>query len=150
MNHGSFLVTNGVLRLTGGMGWLRKTNQFGDFILEVEWRALEPAYDSGFFIRAGAEGDPWPADVWQINLDRRAIGALVKGTKTIVPAETPPIPLNQWVKFRIEARRSKLTLDVNGERAWEFNEFDARPGYIGIQAENKSFEFRNVRIQTIN
>ncbi|PWU17327.1 MAG: hypothetical protein C5B50_11605 [Verrucomicrobia bacterium] len=146
MNHGSFLVTNGLLRLTGGKGWLRTTSQFTDFIFEAEWRALDSGYDSGFFVRARSDGDPWPDDVWQINLDRRAIGALVKGTKTVVPAETPPMPLNQWVKFRIEARGSKLTLDVNGERAWEFNAFDARPGYIGIQAEGKAFEFRDIRI----
>ena len=42
-----------------------------------------------------------------------------------------------------------ITLDVNGERAWECNELDAERGYIGIQAENKAFEFRNIRIQEL-
>jgi hypothetical protein len=77
------------------------------------------------------------------------LGGLVKGTKTVVPAETPPSALNKWVKFRIEARGKKLTLDVDGERAWEFDQFDAERGYIGIQAENKAFEFRNIRIQDL-
>jgi hypothetical protein len=145
----TFVVTNGNLRLVNGMGWLRTEKQYSDFVLEAEWRALVPAYDSGFFIRAGLEGKPWPKDGWQVNLDRSALGGLVKGNKTIVPAETPPMPLNKWVKFRMEARGRRLTLDVDGERAWEFNELDADRGYIGIQAEGKAFDFRNIRVQEL-
>jgi hypothetical protein len=60
------------------------------------------------------------------------------------------MPLNQWVKFRIEVRGKKITLDVNGERAWEYNELDAASGYIGIQAEDRAFDFRNLRVQPLN
>ncbi len=146
----TFVVTNGNLRLVTGMGWLRTEKQYRDFVFEAEWRALDQGYDSGFFIRAGLEGKPWPNDGWQVNLLRSALGALVKGYKTVVPAETPPMPLNKWVKFRIEVRGRKVTLDVDGERAWEFKQMDAERGYIGIQAENKSFDFRNLRIQELN
>ena len=145
----TFVVTNGNLRLVDGMGWLRTEKQYADFVLEAEWRALVPAYDSGFFIRAGLEGKPWPKDGWQVNLARSALGGLVKGYKTVVPAETPPMPLNQWVKFRIEVRGRIIALDVNGERAWEFRELDADRGYIGIQAEGNAFDFRNIRILEI-
>jgi hypothetical protein len=145
----TFVVTNGNLRLVNGMGWLRTEKQYADFVLEAEWRALVPAYDSGFFIRAALEGKPWPKDGWQVNLNRNALGGLVKGYKTVVPAETPPMPLNKWVKFRMEVRGQTLTLDVDGERAWEFKELDAARGYIGIQAEGKAFDFRNIRIQEL-
>ena len=97
----------------------------------------------------GWTASPGPNDVWQVNLARNALGGLVKGFKTIVPAETPPMPLNQWVKFRMEVRGRKITLDVDGERAWEFKELDADRGYIGIQAENKAFDFRNIRVQEL-
>ncbi|HWI60102.1 MAG TPA: DUF1080 domain-containing protein [Bacillota bacterium] len=145
----TFVVTNGNLRLVKGMGWLRTEKQYTDFVLEAEWLALEPSYDSGLFFRVGLEGKPWPKDGWQVNLNGGALGALVKGYKTIVPAETPRLPLNQWVKFRIEVRGKKVTLDVNSERAWEFNELDAQHGYLGIQAENKAFDFRNIRVQEL-
>jgi hypothetical protein len=145
----TFVVTNDNLRLVTGMGWLRTEKQYTDFVLEAEWRALGPEYDSGFFVRAGLEGKPWPKDGWQVNLARAALGALVKGYKTVVPAETPPMPLNKWVKFRIEVRGRTITLDVDGERAWEYKELDAERGYIGIQAENKSFDFRNIRVQEL-
>lgn len=145
----TFVVTNSNLRLVKGMGWLKAEKEYTDFNLEFEWRALVPEYDSGIFIRAGLDGKPWPKDGWQINLARSALGALVKGYKTVVPAETPPMPLNKWVKFRIEVRGKKVTLDVNGERAWEFNELDSARGYIGIQVEEKSFDFRNIRVQEL-
>ncbi|HWQ91660.1 MAG TPA: DUF1080 domain-containing protein [Clostridia bacterium] len=145
----TFVATNGNLRLVTGMGWLRTEKQFKDFVFEVEWRALEPGYDSGLFLRAGLEGKPWPKDGWQVNLLRNALCGLVKGYKTIVPAETPPLPVNQWVKCRIEVRGKKVTLDVNGERAWEYEGIDAEAGYLGIQAENKAFDFRNITVREL-
>jgi hypothetical protein len=145
----TFVVTNGNLRLVTGMGWLRTKKQYTNFVLEAEWRALERQYDSGFFVRAGLEGKPWPNEVWQVNLAWNALGALVKGYKTVVPAETPPMPLNQWVKFRMEVRGRKITLEVNGERAWEFDKLDSPRGFVGLQAENKSFDFRNLRLREL-
>ena len=149
MHDVTFAVTNGNLRLVKGMGWLRTEKQYSDFILEVEWCALEPGYDSGLFLRAGTEGKPWPEDGWQVNLKDNALGGFVKGNRTVVPAETPRVPVGKWVKFRLEVRDRRVTLDVDGERAWEFGDFDAARGYIGIQVENKSFEFRNLRLQEL-
>lgn len=144
-----FEVVDGNLRLLRGMGWLRTEKQYQDFILECEWRALEEQYDSGLFVRAGLEGKPWPKDGWQVNIRYSALGALVKGYKTVLPAENPKMPVNQWVKFRLEVRGKKITLDVDGERAWESDAVDSPRGYIGIQAEDKKFDFRNLRVQEI-
>ncbi len=146
----AFVVTNGNLRLVKGNGWLRTEKQFSDFIFEAEWCALEPGYDSGFLIRSGLVGKPWPKDAWQVNLKASSLGGLVKGFKTVVPAETPRMPVGKWVKFRLEVRGQKVTLDVDGERAWEFGELDAARGNIGIQAEDKAFDFRNLRVQDLS
>jgi len=145
----TFEVREGNLRLVKGLGWLRTEKEYGDFVLEFEWRALEPQYDSGIFFRAGSEGKPWPKDGWQLNLRYDALGGLVKGYAPVVPSETPKLPLNQWVKFRFEVRGKKAALDVNGERAWETDRIDAVRGYLGIQAENKTFDFRNLRLQNL-
>jgi Domain of Unknown Function (DUF1080) len=149
MNDAQFAVTNGNLRLVTGMGWLRSEKQYKDFVLEWEWRALDSGYDSGIYLRAGKEGKPWPNDGWQVNLLGAALGGLVKGFKTMVPAETPRIPLNQWVKFRIEVQGNKVALQVDGEPAWEYSGLDVQSGYLGIQAENKSFDFRNIRVKPL-
>lgn len=143
-------VKDGNLRITKGMGWIRTEKEYKDFILELEWRALEEQYDSGIFIRCGSEGKPWPTDGWQINLRYSAIGQLVRGYKSMVPAETPKQPLNKWVKMRIEVKGKKVSLTVDGEPNWEFDQLDRDKGYIGIQIEDKAFDFRNIRIKELN
>jgi hypothetical protein len=149
VNDAEFKVDNGCIRIIKGMGWLRSNKEYKNFILELEWRALSDKYDSGIFIRADSAGTPWPTNAWQVNLKYDAIGGLVRGSKVIVPSETPKIPTNQWVKFRIEVIGSKITLDVDNERAWEFEKLDAQKGYIGIQAEDKVFDFRNIKIREL-
>lgn len=149
LNDGQFTVTNGFIHVSKGMGWLHSAKEYGDFILEVEWRALEPSYNSGVFVRCGLEGKPFPTDGWQVNLKDRALGSLMRGSATIAPAENPPAPLNKWVKFRIEVRGKKITLTVDDEQAWTYDGLDRERGYIGLQAEGKAFDFRSVRIREL-
>lgn len=146
MSGGKFYVTNEVIRAEGGKGWLRTDRVFTNFIFDVEWRGLETNYNSGIFVRAPLEGDPWATNVWQVNLKQSAIGELLEGSQKIVPVNAPRLPAGEWIKFHVEARGRELTLDINGQRAWKFSEFTPINGYIGLQAEGKAFEFRNLRL----
>ena len=145
----TFKVEEGNLRLVKGMGWLRTEKEYHDFILEFEWRALEEKYDSGIFFRCGLDGKPWPKDGWQVNLRYDALGGLVKGYKPIEPASTPRAPVNQWCKFRMEVKGKKVSLITDDEEAWDVEVVDREKGYLGIQAEDKSFDFRNIRIKEL-
>jgi hypothetical protein len=146
-----FEAQDGNLRLVRGMGWLRTEREYGDFILEMEIRPRVERYDSGLFFRVGLEGKPWPTDAWQINLRRDAWGALVKGTKRLIASsvEGPEVEEDAWSKFRLEVRGRTAALDVDGKRVWTFDQIEPARGYIGIQAEERSFDFRNVRLQTV-
>lgn len=148
-NGALFSATNGCLHLAKSTGWLRTERQYTNFILMAEWRALETNYNSGFFLRAGRDGAPYPTEVWQVNLRDTALGSLMRGSKTVVRATTPRLPFGQWFTFRMEVRGHVLALYVNDERAWEFDGFDASPGYIGLQAENKAFDFRSLRVREL-
>jgi hypothetical protein len=143
-------VKDGNLRIVKGMGWLRSEKEYGDFVLEADWRALVKEYDSGFFFRCIKDGKPWPTDGWQINLRYDRLGGLVRGYASVVPSETEKKPVNEWVKFRMELRGKKCTLYVNGEKAWEYDKIDKDRGFIGIQIEDRAFDFRNIRIQELN
>lgn len=149
MNGGNFFVTNGVIRAEGGKGWLRTERAYTNFICEVEWRGLETNYNSGVFLRAPLEGNPWATNIWQINTKQSAIGELLEGSKKAVPSAIAARPVGEWVKFRIEARGRELSLDVDGERAWKISDFSPRSGYIGLQAEGKTFEFRNLTVHLL-
>lgn len=148
-----FEARTGNLRLVRGMGWLRTEKEYKDFILEVDLRPLVERYDSGLFFRVGLDGKPWPTDGWQINLRRDMWGALVRGTQRVIPApaEGPDIEDDTpWSKFRLEVRGTRATLELNGKKIWETDKIDRAAGYIGIQAEERSFEFKNFRIQPLS
>lgn len=145
----SFKAVEGNLHLEKGMGWLRAEKEYKDFILELEFRALVEKYDSGIYFRSGLNGKPWPDGGWQVNLKYNQLGGLVKGYETKVPAEAEPVKLNQWTKMRLEVRGKKAVLLVNGEKSWETDIIDAPAGYLGIQAEDRAFDFRNIRIQEL-
>ena len=146
----SFDVKDGNLHLVKGMGWLRTEKEYGDFNLEFECRALVAKYDSGFFFRCALEGQPWPTNGFQLNLRYDQMASLVKGYRTLVPSETDPIPANKWMKIRVEAKGKKVVVFVDGEKAWEYNDLDRTRGYMGIQAEDKEFDFRNIRVQPLD
>ncbi|RJP31406.1 MAG: DUF1080 domain-containing protein [Candidatus Omnitrophota bacterium] len=147
-----FDVHDGNLRLIKGMGWLRTEQVYDDFILEFECKALVENYDSGIFIRSGLEGKPWPDAGLQINLKNDMLGALVRGNRAVLKSEVEPLPVGEWMKFRLTANGINGKLELNDEEVWEtdmLDMIDLQRGLIGIQAENKSFEFRNIRIQEI-
>jgi hypothetical protein len=148
-----FEAVEGNLHLVRGAGWLRSNEEYGNFILEVEIRPRVERYDSGLFFRAGLDGKPWPADAWQVNLRRDMWGALVKGFSKVIGStmEGPDIEENTpWSKFHLEVRGPKAVLHVNGLKAWETDKIDRARGYIGIQAEDREFEFRNFRLQVLD
>jgi hypothetical protein len=149
MNDAKFSVTNGVIHLDKSTGWLRTEKEYSDFVLVAEWRALETAYNSGFYIRAGVVGAPYPTNAFQVNLKETALGQLLRGKTEVAPSTNPRFSVREWVEFRMEVRGKKLTLDVNGERVWEFSGLDTDRGYIGIQAESKLMDFRNVRVREL-
>ena len=149
MNGAAFTVTNGVIHLDKSTGWLRTEKEYGDFVLVAEWRALETSYNSGFYIRAGLAGAPYPTNAFQVNLKETALGQLLRGKSEVAPSTNPRFSVREWVEFRMEVRGKKLTLDINGERAWEFSGLDTDRGYIGIQAESKLMDFRNVRVREL-
>ncbi len=80
MNDAVFFATNGCIHLAKSSGWLRTERQFTNFVFEAEWRALHSNYNSGFFLRAGLTGKPFPTEVWQVNLKESALGSLLKGS----------------------------------------------------------------------
>ena len=146
LNHAKFSVTNGVIHLAASSGTLATTRVYTNFIFEAESRALETNYNSGLFVRTGIEGKPFPPDAWQINLKHSALGALLHGRDTVASNALPAKPVGEWFKFRITVRGTTATMETEGKQLWKFDNLDAAAGHIGLQAEGKSFEFRNLRV----
>jgi hypothetical protein len=143
-------VEDGALVLKAGNGLVRSNLEFGDFVLELDWRARNPdAYDSGIFVRANfpseKKGRAWP-DRYQINLKRGEDGNLV-GVKDAV--STGLAKPGEWNHFKITCVGPKIELEINGKPAWKHDGLKADRGFIGLQSEvpaGGQFEFKNIRV----
>ncbi|HEX7446749.1 MAG TPA: alkaline phosphatase [Pirellulales bacterium] len=144
------VVEDGLLVLTSGEGLVRTNDQFGDFVLELEWKARKDAdWDSGIFFRAEAPppGKPWPTR-YQVNLHQGKEG----NVGGLPGAESKGLVRDgQWNRFRLSVFGDQAALEINGKPAWRAGGVTPDRGFIGLQAEvtqGGQFEFRGIRILT--
>jgi hypothetical protein len=143
-------VEDGALVLAEGNGFVRSNLKYGDFVLELDWRARQAdKYDSGIYVRSqfpsSQRGRQWP-DRYQINLKDGEDGNLVGAPKAVSKGL---IKRGDWNHFKITAVGPKLSLEINGKPAWTYDGLKETTGYIGLQSETPiggQFEFKNVRL----
>lgn len=145
-------VADGLLVLEEGDGWVRSEHDYGDFVLDVDWRARKAeAWDSGVYFRAEipAAGKAWPGR-YQVNLEQGKEG----NVKNLKGAESSGLAKpGEWNHFRLRVVGSEAELEINGKPAWKVGGVKPARGYVGFQAEIKKggqFEFRNVRITELD
>lgn len=143
-------VEDGKLVLKEGNGFVRTDHRYGDFVLELDWKALQSEkYDSGIYLRSELPTDrkkrPWPTR-YQANLLQGKEGNIVG----LAGAEsTGLIKSGDWNHFKFTAIGHELGLEINGQPAWKTSGIEPLSGYIGFQAEVKlggQFEFKNIQI----
>lgn len=142
-------VQDGAILLKGGNGWMRTDKKYADYVLEIEWKALDPKmWDSGIYIRATEPkaGQSWPSRN-QINL-RKGLEGNIKEIKEAVAASELIKP-GEWNRFRITVVGKTASLEINGKPAWKTDRMKPATGYIGLQCEvpgGGQFLVRQVRI----
>ena len=142
-------VQNGCIFLKGGNGWLRSEKAYGDFVLELEWKALKKEhYDSGVFIRAvpPAGKSPWP-ERNQVNLRQDRMGNIAEYKGAVSRGDL--VKPGDWNHFRLVVVGKTAELLINGKQAWKIGTLDPASGLIGLQCEvpgGGQFLIRNVRI----
>ena len=142
-------VQDGCIFLKGGNGWVRREKVYGDFVLELEWKAVKKEhYDSGVYIRAvpPAGKAPWP-ERNQVNLRQDLMGN-IQDYKGAV-ARTDLVKPGEWNHFRLVVVGRTAELLINGKQAWKIDNLTPASGLIGLQCEvpgGGQFLFRNVRI----
>jgi hypothetical protein len=137
---------DGMILLSGGSEpHLATEQEYADFELRLQWRALRDPYNSGLFIRSGQK-----VGANQINLAKGKEGDFVNGkVKGAKPVPQLQKPAKEWNDWRVLVRGDKVTFWCNGQKAWEATGIRPAKGYIGIQAEGAPIEFRNLRIREI-
>ena len=152
---GGFMVENGLLTTSGGMGLLWYTRRkVGDAVLRVVYRVRRPEDNSGVFIRiADRPPDPWFAvhQGYEVQIlatgdEWHATGCIYSMSSVTARADRPP---GEWNEMDIVMQGERVTVLVNGTQVTEFEtgqpvpprtgddepERGPRPahGYIGLQ-----------------
>jgi len=145
------VVQDGVLLIKSGNGLVQTKEQYADFVLDVEWKALKPdKWDSGIYCRYTSvpKGRPWPGR-YQANIRKGMEGNMggLKGATS--KGLTKP---GEWNHFVLTVRGTAAALEINGKPAWKADGLAVPKGYISLQAEvpnGGQFLFRNVRIKIL-
>ena len=159
-----FTVNDGILRIEGAEGWLRSARQYSDFLLRAEFRFLTDDADSGIYVRAIADSDfirGWPNNSYQVQLRNPigesrfpSVGGLFRhgtpdGELEFDPAvsERTSTGTGEWQTLEIEATGDTLSVLLNGTLLSRAGNIVNSSGYIGIQSELGTVEFRSIGIQ---
>lgn len=145
-------IVNGAIRLKAGNGVLLADKEYGDFILECDWKALHPTmWDSGIYFRCGlpAGKSPWPKD-YQVNLRRGQEGAINGADKTKAASLYKK---GEWNHFKLTVKGQTAELEFNGEKAWRRGGIEPAKGHLCLQAEvpgGGPFLFKNITITELD
>jgi len=144
-------VQDGALLIKAGNGLVQTKEQYGDFVLDVEWKALKAdRWDSGIYFRYTEvpKGSPWPPR-YQANLAKGIEGNVseLKGASS-----KGLVKMGDWNRFVLTVRGAAAELEINGKSAWKAEGIAVPKGYISLQAEvpqGGQFLFRNVRLKPL-
>jgi hypothetical protein len=161
-------VKDGILTAKAGTGWLSTAEQYGDFILRVEWR-IEAGGNSGVFLRVpgvveGKSPSQTGAEIQILDDNDPKYKGKLKPYQysgsiyTFVPCAKPVFKgAGEWNSFEITCKEDKIAVVYNGEKVAEADaskdpELGKRPrkGYIGLQNHGSPVEFRKVEIKVLD
>jgi hypothetical protein len=170
----TFSAKDGMIVSTGKpTGTLRTERMYENFIMEVEWRHMQPQGNAGVFIWGDPltyPGQPFSRGVEVQVLDGRNTetytshgdvfpiwGATMKpdrphpsrGSQRCLPSEQRCKPSPEWNHYRITCNDGVLKLAVNGKEVSGGTECRPRKGYICLESEGSECHFRNLKIQEL-
>jgi choline dehydrogenase-like flavoprotein len=154
---GGFTVAGGALESLGGMGLLWYHGQeFGDFVLRLQWMALHSEDNSGVFIRfPDPHGDPWAAVNQGYEIQIHDTADPIHRTGAVYdfapPSTLASKPVGQWNDYEIQAKGQAYTVTLNGKKVTTFTGTRDTSGFVGLQNHGwgSRVSFRNIRIKGI-
>ncbi|MDR0973179.1 MAG: DUF1080 domain-containing protein [Prevotellaceae bacterium] len=142
-----FTVKDGVIHVTGSLGYMYTKEQYGNYKLHVEWRWPEEATNSGIFLLMTALNNPFPKGV-ECQLQVNNAGDLIGVAPGIQAKQNPSNekPVGEWNTADIEVIAGHIRVSINGLFQNEGTLQGGTSGNIGLQSEGKAIEFRNVYV----
>jgi hypothetical protein len=162
IHYGTVLETSGWY----GLYWYTK-EQFGNFVLSLEWRISRREENSGIYIRIP---DPNIANPLQaadalgheIQIDQRGFdsatgteGHPLKVTGAIydlqAPSTSTQVQIGEWNKYEIEANGARIRVTLNGLLVNDYQSPRQQTGFLALQAHDflSRTQFRNLMIKKL-
>lgn len=151
---GAFVVEDGALKATGGMGLLwYEGAAFGDFQLDFEYAVEDASNNSGVFVRFPNPGDdPWIAVNGGYELQISDLDGPKHDTGSVYSfqgsLDVPTKPVGEWNHYRIRVIGQRYHVEVNGVVVNDFIGARGLRGYIGIQNhdDGSPVRYRNIKV----
>lgn len=156
-----FTVKDGVIHLSGKLGYIHTNEVYSDYKLEAEWRWVDTATNSGIFLHVQPDDRALP-ECFECQLKAGIAGSLygLQGMRSAemrasetnnVPRNLPTNerPVGEWNRAEIVCNGGTITITVNGELQVQATDASLASGYIGLQSEGEAVEFRNVVLTPI-
>lgn len=158
-----------------GCGYIWTKEQFGNFVLDLEFK-VSPKANSGIFIRTAKTGDPVQTGIEVQILD--SVGQEKPGKHAccaiydvLAPSKNAEKPVGEWNHVTITCNDNKIEVVLNGEKVIDMdldqwtepgknpdgskNKFKTaykdmpRKGYIGFQDHGNPVWYRNIKIKEL-
>lgn len=169
----TFSVRDGMIVSTGKpTGTIRTERMYENFILELEWRHLQPGGNAGVFIWGDPltyVGQPFSRGIEVQILDGRESANYTShgdvfsiwgarmlpdrphpgGWERCLPSEKRCRPSPEWNHYRITCNDGTIKLAVNGKEVSGATQCRPRKGYLCLESEGSECHFRNLRIREL-
>jgi hypothetical protein len=162
----NFGMIDGVLEVREPEGWLKSVERYRDFELTAEFRFMTDNADSGIFVRALGENEfvrGWPNQSYQVQLRNPigespfpAVGGLFR--HGMASGETNydedlaskvSLPTGEWQALVVRVEGDALTVKLNDVLITRAAGLANETGFIGIQGETGTLEFRSLRLRKL-
>ncbi len=175
----TFSVKDGMIVTTGQpIGVMRTEKMYENFIIELDWRHMKEAGNSGIFI--WGEGLPAPGVPYARGIEVQILdlgyaknkganewftthgdifpiwgatmtptGKVAKSGVRSFPVKELTLPSPQWNHYRVECNDGEIKLSVNGELVTTGKDCNPRKGFICLESEGSECHFKNVRIKEL-
>ena len=151
----TFSVENEMIHITGQpFGYARTEKKYSNYLLHLEWRwAGQKGVDGGVFNYLQDGDKVWPQGV-QLQMTPKDMGMLMGGIpikgiegpfyrKERIVAELPEKPVGEWNEMEFLCKDGQIKCWLNGVLVNEAV-CDVTDGYIAVQSEGGSMDFRNI------
>ena len=150
----TWTVNDGVLRSTGGKGYLRTEESFRDFELTLEARVSDSAGgrgNSGVYIRSQPHLDQkaeYPP-AYEVQIDHVDGGNPTGSLYNRHKAQAVGLKDGEWFRMKIHASGTRIQVWVNDQPVLDAQDSTFADGYIFLQQHHKTgvCEFRDIRIR---